>query len=147
MESLFSNYLGCYSYSFQGSVEWICITITVSLFLCRSRFQVRILLWTFQELIAITFSWLNDGRLILIHLHCWELLLFLTIQRQRCIKILCPRDPEFYTPLALNSRERQRPPALEVYKNQFPKWFSKFTCNEFEKKGTMPLKIRPRQLL
>ena len=45
------------------------------------------------------------GRLILIHLQCWELLPFLTIQRQRCIKILCPKDPEFYTPLALTCQK------------------------------------------
>ena len=33
MELLFSNYLGDYSYSFQGSSELITITVTVSLFL------------------------------------------------------------------------------------------------------------------
>ena len=32
MKLLFSNYLGDYSYSFQGSVELICITVAVSLF-------------------------------------------------------------------------------------------------------------------
>ena len=42
---------------------------------------------------------------------------FLKIQRQRCIKSLCPKDPEFYTPLALNC---QKGPAPEVYKNQSP---------------------------
>ena len=60
------------------------------------------------------------GRLIFIHLQCWEVLLVLTIQRQWCIKILCPKDPEFYTPLALNCQKGQHPPALEVYKNQSP---------------------------
>ena len=30
------------------------------------------------------------GRLIFIHLQCWEVLPFLTIQRKRCIKITCP---------------------------------------------------------
>ena len=47
------------------------------------------------------------GGLIFIHLQYWEVLPFLTFQRQRCIKILCPKDPEFYSPLALNSREGQ----------------------------------------
>ena len=60
------------------------------------------------------------GRLIFIHLQCWEVLRILTFQRQRCIKILCPKDPEFYTPLALKSQNSQHLPALEVYKNQSP---------------------------
>ena len=60
------------------------------------------------------------GRLILIHLQCWEELPFWAIQRQWCIKILCPKDPEFYTPLALNSQKGQHLPALKVYKNQSP---------------------------
>ena len=63
----------------------------------------------------------RGGRLIFIHLRCWEMLSFLTIQRQRCIKILCPKDPEFHTPLALNCRKGQHLPALEVYKNQSPR--------------------------
>ena len=58
------------------------------------------------------------GRLIFIHLQCWEVLPFLTIQRQRCIKILCPKDPEFYTPLALSCQKEQHLPALVVHKNQ-----------------------------
>ena len=58
------------------------------------------------------------GRLIFIHLRCWEVLPFLTIQRQRCIKIPSPKGPEFYTPLALNCQKGQRLPAPEVYKNQ-----------------------------
>ena len=41
---------------------------------------------------------------------------FLTIQRQRCIKILCPKDPEFYTLLALNCEKGLHLLALEVYK-------------------------------
>ena len=61
------------------------------------------------------------GSLIFIHHRCWEVLPFLTIQRQWCIKILCPKDPEFYTPLALNRQKGQHLPALEVYKNQSPK--------------------------
>ena len=60
------------------------------------------------------------GRLIFIHLQCWEVLPVFTIQRQRCIKILCPKDPEFYTPLALNCPKGQHLPAPEVYKNQSP---------------------------
>ena len=51
------------------------------------------------------------GRLIFIHHHCWEVLLFLTIQRQRCMKILCPKDPEFYTPLVLTCQKRSAPPS------------------------------------
>ena len=58
------------------------------------------------------------GRLIFIHLQCWEVLPFLTSQRQWCIKILCPKGPEIYTPLALNCQKGQHLPALEVYKNQ-----------------------------
>ena len=61
-----------------------------------------------------------SGRLIFIHLQCWEVLPFLTIQRQWCIKILCPEDPDFYTPLALNCHKGLHLPALEVYKNQSP---------------------------
>ena len=60
------------------------------------------------------------GRLIFIHLQCWEALRILTFQHQRCIKILCPKGPEFYTPLALKSQNSQHLPALEVYKNQSP---------------------------
>ena len=56
------------------------------------------------------------GRLIFIHLRCWEVLPFSTLQRQRCVKILCPKDPEFYTPLALNCQKRQNLSALELYK-------------------------------
>ena len=67
-------------------------------------------------------SWGNFGRLIFIHLQCWEALPFCRFQRQRCIKILCPKDPDFYTPLALKMAKGQRLPALEVYKNQSPKF-------------------------
>ena len=62
----------------------------------------------------------QNGRQIFIHLQCWEMLPFLTIQRQRCIKILCPKDPEFYTPLALNRHKGRHLPALEVYKISLP---------------------------
>ena len=36
------------------------------------------------------------------------------------MKILCPKDPDFYTPLALKMAKGQRLQALEVYKNQSP---------------------------
>ena len=36
------------------------------------------------------------------------------------MKILCPKDPEFYIPLALNCQKGQHLPAPEVYKNQSP---------------------------
>ena len=36
MNLLFSNYLGDYRYSFQGSVEFICITVTFTFFLLQN---------------------------------------------------------------------------------------------------------------
>ena len=36
------------------------------------------------------------------------------------IKILFPKNPEFYTPLALNCQKEQHLSALEAYKNQSP---------------------------
>ena len=60
------------------------------------------------------------GRLIFAYLQCWEALPFCRFQRQRCIKVLYPKDPDFYTPLALKMAKGQRLPALEVYKNQSP---------------------------
>ena len=60
------------------------------------------------------------GRLIFIHLQCREVLPFCRFQRQRCIKILCPKDPDFYIPLALKTAKGQQLPAPEVYKNQSP---------------------------
>ena len=45
---------------------------------------------------------------------------FCRFQRQRCIKILCPKDPDFYTPLALKTAKGQHLPALEVYKISLP---------------------------
>ena len=44
----------------------------------------------------------------------------LAIQRQRCTKILCPKHPEFYTPLALKCHKGQHLPALDVYTNRSP---------------------------
>ena len=37
-----------------------------------------------------------------------------------CMKIMCPKDPEFCTLLALHCRKGQHLPALEVYKKQSP---------------------------
>ena len=45
------------------------------------------------------------GRLVFIHLRCWEVLPFLTIQRQRCIKLRVLRAQDFYTPLPLNCQK------------------------------------------
>ena len=39
---------------------------------------------------------------------------FLEIQRQRCIKILCPKGPELYTPLPLSCQKVRHLRALEV---------------------------------
>ena len=55
-------------------------------------------------------------RLIFIHLQCWEVLPFLTIQRQRCMKFRVLRAQAFYTPPALSCQKGQRLSALEVYK-------------------------------
>ena len=66
-------------------------------------------------------------------------------QRQRCIKILCPKDPDFYTPLALKRAKWQHLPALEVYKNQSPNLgstpFGSFQIS------TSPLKFTLKQTL
>ena len=61
------------------------------------------------------------GRLILIHLQCWEVLPFCSFQRQRCIKIRVLRAQDFYTPLAPTTAKGQHLPALEVYKTQSPR--------------------------
>ena len=45
---------------------------------------------------------------------------FCRFRRQRCIKIPCPKDPDFYTLLALKTAKGQHLPALEVYTNQSP---------------------------
>ena len=63
----------------------------------------------------------NFGRLIFIHLQCWEVLPFCCFQRQRCIKVRVLRAQDFHTPLALKTAKGQHLPALEVYKNQSPK--------------------------
>ena len=54
MKLLFSNYLGGYSYSFQGSSELISITDTVSLFSQQNALQEIIPPGNFQEFLAIT---------------------------------------------------------------------------------------------
>ena len=56
-----------------------------------------------------------NGRLISIHLHRWEVLLFFS---EKPAPSLCTKDPKFYTPLALNCQKGQHLPALEVYKNK-----------------------------
>ena len=66
----------------------------------------------------------NFGRLIFIYLQCWEVLPFSPIQRQRCIKLRVLRAHDFYTPL--NCEEGQHLSALEVYKNQSPKFWLRF---------------------
>ena len=55
-----------------------------------------------------------------IHLQCWEVQPFFTIQRQQCIKFRVLRAQDFYTPLALNCQKGQHLPALEVFQNQSP---------------------------
>ena len=62
----------------------------------------------------------QSGRLIFIHLQCWEVLPFCRFQRQRCIKVRVLRAQDFYAPLALKTAKGQHLPALEVYKNQSP---------------------------
>ena len=55
-----------------------------------------------------------------IHHQCWEVLPFCRFQHQWCLKILCPRDPDFYTPLALKTAKGQHLPAQVVHENQSP---------------------------
>ena len=57
----------------------------------------------------------HHGRLILYTSSAGRCCPLLTIQHQRCIKILCPKNPEFYTLLALYCQKGQHLPALEVY--------------------------------
>ena len=60
---------------------------------------------------------LGSGRLIFIQLQCWEVMPFLTVQRQRCIEFRVLRALDFYTPLALNCQKRAAPPSTEVENN------------------------------
>ena len=78
------------------------------------------------------------GRLIFIHLQCWEVLPFLTIQLQRCIKFMVLRAQEFYTPLALNCPKKQHLPALEVYKISLP-----ILAVEFDLQETLITPLNP----
>ena len=71
------------------------------------------------------------------HLQCWEVLPFCRLQRQRCIKVRCPKDPDFYTPLALKRAKGQRLPALEVYKNQSPNKSKRFALLNGEDSGSL----------
>ena len=59
MKLLFLNYLGDYSYSFQGSSELVSITVTVSLFFLQMQWQEIIPLRHSQEFSAITVTWFN----------------------------------------------------------------------------------------
>ena len=63
MKLLFSNYLGDYSYSFQGSSELISTTVTVFLFSCRLQLQETIPLRHSQEFSAVTVTWFNGFRI------------------------------------------------------------------------------------
>ena len=53
MKLFFSNYLGDYSYSFQGSFELTRITVTVSLFSSRMQLQEIIPLRDFPEFLQL----------------------------------------------------------------------------------------------
>ena len=59
----------------------------------------------------------------------------LAIQRQRCIKILCPNDPDFYTPLAPNCLKGHYLPAPEVYKHQSPNFGASLCCADTQNYG------------
>ena len=45
---------------------------------------------------------------------------FLAIQRQRCIKTMCPKDPGILYAAGAETPKGQHRPALELYKNQSP---------------------------
>ena len=59
MKLLFSNYLGDYSYSFQGSFELIRITVTVSLYLLQNAVTGNNSPRDSQEFTAITVTRFN----------------------------------------------------------------------------------------
>ena len=77
---------------------------------------------------AVAFS-----RLIFIHLRCWEVLPFSTIQRQQCIKFRVLRAQDFYTPLPLNCQKGQHLPAPEVKKKSVPRHFLVFGGDSFRR--------------
>ena len=82
-----------------------------------------------------------SARLIFIHLQCWEVLPFLTIQRQRCIKFWVLRAQDVYTQLALICQKG----ALEVYKNQspiFPQVLSQVTSDSGKEPESLEFPIR-----
>ena len=64
------------------------------------------------KLILSKLQWkhFKSGRLIFIHLQCWEVLPFCRFQRQRCIKIRVFRAQDFYTSLALKTAKGQHLP-------------------------------------
>ena len=78
------------------------------------------------------------GRLIFIHLRCWEVLPFCRFQHQRCIKLRVLRAQDFYAPLALKTAKGQHLQALEVYKSQSPTFLEVFQKYTREAKNTPP---------
>ena len=56
----------------------------------------------------------NGGRLIFVHLQCWEVYNICRFQRQRCIKVRVLRAQDFYTPLALKTAKGQHLQALQM---------------------------------
>ena len=60
---LFSNYLGDYSYSFQGSSELITITVTVSLFFLQNGVTGNNSPQEFLKFSATTVTWFNGFRI------------------------------------------------------------------------------------
>ena len=75
----------------------------------------------FQDILGTALRVQKSGRLIFIHLRCWEVLPLLTIQSQRSIRYRVLGSHHFYTPLPLNCQKGQHFPALVVYKNPSPK--------------------------
>ena len=61
------------------------------------------------------------GRLIFIHLRCWEVLPFLKIQRQRCIQFRVLRRGNFYAQLPLNCQKGGASQHLRCIKINLPK--------------------------
>ena len=60
MKLLFSNYLGDYSYSFQGSSELVNITVTVSLFFLQNAVTGKNSLWEFPRTFG-NYSYMING--------------------------------------------------------------------------------------
>ena len=56
------------------------------------------------------------------HFECWEgAALAFAVQRQHRLRILCLKDSELFTVLALNCKEGSTLSVLEVYANQVPR--------------------------